>query len=260
VTRTPDRTSSDAPATTARRAAGGGHGAAAERLAHELAYPHATSIVAELSGWLVASPRFERFAREHRDKIRKKLRGARVAPALLDVRGELLLAYRLLADRRFELDFEAYGSGKGGPDFTARFRQGRPLNLEVTRPRRPIDADVVGATVLAKLRQLPPSAPNILVIKVEGPVDAPTDVETAIAEAVRRLRSQADAKDEAALVSWGFSGTRGFYDRFLRLGAVVAWSDDGSAAPRAVAWTNASARIGVPPDVLRGCLRCLGGR
>ena len=99
----------------------------------------------ELLEWLAGSPRFRAFAETHRDKIRKKFRGATDAESLRDVRAELQTARLLLADRRIELAYEAYGSGKGGPDFTVTFRGARSFNLEVTqaapsagrgRPRR----------------------------------------------------------------------------------------------------------------------------
>ena len=88
------------------------------------------------------------------------MRGARDAEARRDVRTELHAAHLLLADPRIELAFEAYGSGRGGPDFTVTLRGERPFNLEVTRLRRlPGAAGPIGQ-LLAKLRQLPPSAPN----------------------------------------------------------------------------------------------------
>ena len=71
-------------------------------------------MAAELVGWLTSSARFRTFAEAHRDKIRKKLSGAADADALRDVRAELQIARLLLADRRFEVAFEAYGSGKKG--------------------------------------------------------------------------------------------------------------------------------------------------
>jgi hypothetical protein len=102
------------------------------------------------------------FAEAHREKIWKKLRRATDGEALRDVRAELQAAHLLVADRRIELAFEAYGSGKAGPDFTVTFRAGQRFNLEVTRLRRVPDATSFGRTLLAKLRQLPPSAPNVL--------------------------------------------------------------------------------------------------
>ena len=74
----------------------------------------------------------------------------------------------LLADRRIELAFEAYGSGKTGPDFTITFRGSRGFNLEVTRLRRLPDATGLGASLLAKLRQLPPSTPNSVLLATDA--------------------------------------------------------------------------------------------
>jgi len=51
----------------------------------------------------------------------------------------------------------------------------------------------------------------------------------------------------------GFNGTRDFYDRFLRLGAVVTWPEGAAAT----AWVNRSARIAVPDRALRACLAAL---
>ena len=88
--------------------------------------------LADLPAWLAATPSFRSFAEANRAKIRKKLRHATDGPARLDVRAELRVAALLLADRRFELAYEAYGAGRRGPDFTATFRAGRPFNVEIT--------------------------------------------------------------------------------------------------------------------------------
>jgi hypothetical protein len=106
---------------------------AVERLAHDLFVGRPGEPMAEeLVGWLAGSGRFRAFTDAHRDKIRKKLRTAADAEALRDVRVELQVARLLLTDRRIELAFEAYGSGRAGPDFTVAFRGERRFNLEVT--------------------------------------------------------------------------------------------------------------------------------
>ena len=196
----------------------------------------------ELLGWLAGSPRFRDFAEAHRDKIRKKLRTARDVEALRDVRAELRTAWLLLADRRIELAFEAYGSGKTGPDFTVTFRGSRSFNLEVTRPHRMLDATGLASSLLAKLRQLPPSASNAILIAIPGGTADALDIDAA----ARALRSRADAKDEAFFTTRGMAGTRGFYERFLRLGAVFVSAEDASGDARATVWFNRSSRIAVP--------------
>ena len=229
-------------------------GTAIERLTNHLFDGAIQDALAEeLAEWLAGSPRFRAFAEAHRDKIRKKLRGTPDEESRRDVRAELAVAHALLADRRFELAFEAYGSGKPGPDFTATYRGERTFNMEVTRPRRATDATAVGGPLLAKLRQLPPSAPNVVVLALEvGSADA-FDVATV----TRALRARADAKDDAFFAGRGFDGTRGFYQRYLRLGAVLVWSETAAAAPRAALWSNPSARIAVPERAARACLSCL---
>ena len=227
---------------------------AVERLAHHLFDGIITEPLAvEVAGWLAGSNRFRAFAEANRDKIRKKLRGAADEEARRDVRAELRVAHLLLADRRIELAFEAYGSTKRGPDFTVTFRGERSFNLEVTRPRRAPDAAGIGGPLLAKIRQLPPSVPNAVLLAVEsGNADA-----LDVAAAARSLRDRADAKDESYFATRGFKGTREFYERYLRLGGVLVWSEAAIGDARAATWDNRSARIALPERAVRACVACL---
>ncbi len=240
---------------TNRRAVGP-TGSALERLAGSLHDRGPEDPLAiELAAWLEASPRFRAFAETYRGKIRKKLRGAVDAEAVRDVRAELQVARLLLTERRFEVAFEAYGSGKTGPDLTVTFRAGRRFNVEVTRLRHVPDPVAIGAAVLAKLHQLPPSVPNAVVLAIEG-MDADA---VDIAGATQGLRARADAKDEAWFSRRGFDGTRAFYERYLRIGAVYAWNERADGDRRAAVWTNRSARIALPEPAARACLGCLQG-
>lgn len=223
-----------------------------ERLVDYLLDGHADDpLGAELTAWLTASPRVRAFTDAHRDKIRKKLRGAVAADARRDVRTELRVASLLLADRRVELAFEAYGSGTPGPDFSVT-RGGDRFNVEVTRLRGDPAAAGFGG-LLAKLRQLPPGVANAVILALDGTDATAYDV----AEAVRALRQRADAKDEDLFTSRGFAGTRAFYERFLRLGAVVTWAEAADGDARASAWSNPSARVPMPPRALRALLVAL---
>ncbi len=205
----------------------------------------------ELSAWLASSPRFRAFASTYRDKIRKKLRGARDVESRLDVRAELCVARLLLADERIALEFEVSGLA-GGPDFAVTHR-GHALNLEVTRLQRPPEPETIGRVLMAKLRQLPPSAPNVLLLATgTSGADA-----LAIDAAAKALRARADAKDEAFFARHKLAGARGFYDRFLRLGAVLVWAESASADHRAELWVNPSARIEPSPRALRAIQACL---
>ncbi|HEY3523448.1 MAG TPA: hypothetical protein VGK63_07065 [Candidatus Limnocylindrales bacterium] len=203
----------------------------------------------DLVAWL-AEPRFRAFAERHRDKIRRKVRSAGDAEGLRDVRAELALAERLLADRRFEITYEPYGSGRLGPDFGVTFR-GRPaFNVEVTRPRPRPEVVDLGRTVAGKLRQLPPSVANVLVIDVGSDEVAGLDVGVAI----RSLRQAVDARDASVLGRLGVTTPRAFYERFLRLAAVVVRAE---APLLATLWTNPSARIAVPQPAARALVAAL---
>jgi hypothetical protein len=229
-------------------------GIAVERLVTDLFSGAPSGALAEeLSRWLAASKRFRAFAEAHRAKIRKKLRGATDEDARRDVRAELRAAHLLLADRRIELAFEAYGAGKGGPDFTATLRGEGTFNVEVTRLRRSADEAGLGRHLVAKLRQLPPSVPNALLVAIEGASAEALDVSAAVLS----LRARADAKDDAFFDRWGFDGSRGFYQLFLRLGAVLVWCEDAADDARAAMWTNRSARIPFSERAARACLACL---
>lgn len=209
---------------------------------------------AELLGWLAASARFRAFVEANRDKIRKKVRTAGDTESMRDVRAELHAARLLLEDRRIQLVFEAYGSQAGGPDFTVSFRGTRSFNLEVTRLRKPPATADAGGPLLAKVRQLPPSVPNVVVIAVDGRDATALDVDAA----TRALRARADARDERFFARGGFEGRRGFYERYLRLGAVLVWAEGGGTGEaRAISWVNRSARIALPERALRACLACL---
>jgi hypothetical protein len=75
--------------------------------------------------------------------------------------------------------------------------------------------------------------------------------------ATRAVRARADRKDEAFFVARGFDGTRGFYERYLRLGAVLVWCEGAAGDARAALWLNRSARIALPERAARACLLCL---
>ena len=202
-------------------------------------------LAGELTRWLSASSRFRGFVDEHRAKIRKKLRGATEPDARRDVRAELGVARLLLTNRRIELDFETYGSGRRGPDFTVTLGSQR-FNLEVTRLHGD-SAEAGFGALLAKLRQLPPSVPNGVVVAIDGEDAGAHDV----GAAVRRLRARADARDEVLFTTRGFRGTRGFYEQFLRLGSVIVWAEAAAGESRVSAWSNPSARTPLPRRALR---------
>jgi hypothetical protein len=157
----------------------------------------------------------------------------------------LLVAVRLLADRRIDIAFEAYGSRAAGPDFTVTFRGVTRFNVEVTRRRGPVDGPAIADTVVTKLRQLPPSIANVLVVAVDLSI-----AEADIVGAMLALRARVDARDPGTLARVGAANPREFYDRFLRLNAVVAWAEDAVNGDRATAWHDPSARIALDRKAL----------
>ncbi len=199
----------------------------------------------DLPAWLAATPKFRSFAEANRDKIRKKLRHAVDGPARLDVRAELRVAALVLADRRFELAFESYGAGRRGPDFTATFRAGRPFNLEVTRRRLAQGVASLEPAILAKLRQLPPSIANALVIAVDG--DGAPDP----APVLHDMRLRADRREDPFFTALGQDGAAAFHAGLLRLAAVLTWAEAAEAMARVAAWTNAGARTLLPDATIR---------
>src|SRR2546422_978025 len=138
-----------------------------------------SSLADEVGPWVAASPRFRAFAETYRDKIRKKARGARDDEGRRDLTFELAVALRLLAERRFALEYESYGVAKRAPDFRVTFRDQLRFNVEVRRLRRPpptpgapADPAPLVRAVCDKLGQLPPSMINVLVLGADGPQSA----------------------------------------------------------------------------------------
>jgi hypothetical protein len=209
--------------------------------------------LADLGDWLAGSSRLRAFVDAHRDKIRKKVRGATSEGARLDLWAELRVATRLLADRRIDLAFEAYGAGNRGPDYTATYRAGRPFNLEVTRRHGPA-ADGLERTILGKLRQLPPSRANVLVVAVDDAVDAPPDP----LATMRALRARADRHDDAWFAAHGFADASTFHHGVLRLSAVIVWTEHLGGRSLAVAWSNPGVRIALEPAAMRAVVAALG--
>jgi hypothetical protein len=219
----------------------------------------ADEVANDLAEWLSASSRFVSFADANRDKIRKKLRGATDSQARGDVRAELEVAFRLLADRRLGLAFEAYGSGRRGPDFTVTFRAVHPFNLEVTRLR--LDegdrtggdrTGGLGSALLRKLHQLPADAPNAVLVALDGPPPGEDEVATAM----RSLRRRADRRDDVFFKRHGFADASRFHLHYRRLSALFVMSRGAGAR----AWSNAEALRQLPDGALNACLGCLAGQ
>ena len=226
----------------------------ADQLVHHVALRCRPGFQSELGHWLETNPRFTVFITINQDKVRKKLTTPDDEDHRLDVRAELLVAFLILADRRFELSFEAYGARRLGPDLTVTYRTNQRFNLEVTRLRATGDAgDAKLANVIAgKLRQLPGEVPNALLIAARGlPLN-----EASLVAAVRLLKTHTDQRDEVFFARRGFKDARDFYAHYLHLGGIFVL-DEATTPARAVFWPNREARQPLPKEAITALMQCL---
>jgi hypothetical protein len=236
----------------------------------------------ELGHWLEDRSRFRAFITANQDKVRKKLSTTDDEDNRLDVRSELLVAYLLLADRRFELSFEAYGARRLGPDLSVTYRTNQRFNLEVTRLRATADPGNAGGALVSgvppasdessgpaggepgpgvarlanvitgKLRQLPGDVPNALVITTRG---LPLSEET-LAAAARLLKMHTDRKDDAFFARRGLRNARDFHAQYLHLSGIFVL-DEAVAAPCAIFSPNREARRPLSREAVAALSVCL---
>jgi hypothetical protein len=212
----------------------------------------------ELGRWIEESSRFAVFLTNNQDKVRKKLTTAVDEETRLDVRAELAVAHLLLADRRFELAFEAYGARRVGPDLTVTFRANQRFNLEVTRTRATSGTDPaadvarLANVICGKLRQLPGEVPNALVISGSG---MSLRDESLLAPA-RLLKRRVDLRDDSFFARRGFKDARDFYAQYLHLGGIFVL-DEATVPAHALFWSNREARHPLVSEAVSAMKACL---
>jgi hypothetical protein len=203
---------------------------------------------AELLQWMNTSSRFTVFVETYRDKIRKKIRVTRETESLLDVRGELEVAYRLLHDRRFTAEYEPYASARGrGPDFAVTYRTNLRFNIEVSRMR----ADENEATennsarllriLLSKLGQMQAGMANVLMIHTRRQIAQAINLE----QFMQEIKTRAEGKEPLFYELSHYANPAAFYKDFLHLSGLILWS------PGAQLWVNKQARPALDATVLR---------
>lgn len=231
-----------------------------ELLAAALGEPTPTiaPLRAELASWIAASRPYRAFVEENAAKIRRKIRQAAGADGLGDVWLELDAARRLLVDRRATLIYERYLADKTrGPDFTVTFKSHLVFNVEARRLRAPVAASRLGEAVCEKLRQLPASAINVVLVGADAPATPDPATGSAgsgadpldPAATVRRLARRAEAGDDDYFRGRGYRDARDFSRTLPRLSALleqVRWRDAG--APAATLWLNPQAKHPLPDD------------
>lgn len=220
-----------------------------DQLVRHIAEGCQPSLQSDLGGWIQSRPRFADFVSTHQDKIRKKFTTAGDREVRMDVRAELLVAYLVLGDRRFEVDFEAAGATRGGPDLSLRFRTNQPINLEVTRLRASADAASLASVIATKVRQLVSGAPNGLVIVGRDLRIA----EHMLAAAIVQVKARAEARDDAFFARRGLRDARDFYPHFLRLSSIFVLDEGGGPVHLA----NPECRQPIPEEALARLLTCL---
>ena len=210
-----------------------------------------TPLEDQCRAWAVAEPRFAAFLDTYQGKIGKKLRGAGDEAGYLDILAELDVARRLLRERSFTLVYEpTLAEKQRGPDFAAIFKTHTTCNVEVRR-LRPSSSDLVPRLVAVlgdKLRQMPPSVPNVLALAGEVAATSAEPVQAAL----RELLAGASAGDDDASRHRGFAGARDALRYMERLSAVAL------LAP-AIFWEHPRARHPLPPDLRKALARTLGG-
>jgi hypothetical protein len=205
------------------------------------------ALCAACAGWIASSRLFRAFLEANAGKIRKKARQAGDAESLRDLQLELDTSYRLLAERRVALAYERYLSDKmRGPDFTVTFKGRVVFNVEVRRLRAPVPAGKLGEVIAEKLRQMPPSSSNVLLVGV----DASATIELDPAATMKRLILRAEAKQDDYFIQRGWRDARDFLRALQRLSGVIVRSnwDDASSAGSTL-WLNSQARHPLPADV-----------
>ena len=197
--------------------------------------------------WISSSRPFRAFLEENTTKIRKKARLAGDAESLRDLQLEMDAAYRLLADRRVTLVYERYLAEKArGPDFTVTFKGHLVFNVEVRRLRGQATAAKLGEGICAKLRQMPPSAVNVLLVGVDADPGGDLDAVTPIKYLIQR----AEARHDEFFTQRGFHDARDFLRAFQRLSGLLLRADWYDApASSAALWLNPRARHPLPADV-----------
>ena len=221
-----------------------------DELVRQIAEGCQPSLQSELGAWIQSGPRFADFVAAHRDKIRKKFATAGDREVRLDVRAELLVAHLVLGDRRFDVAFEAAGAPRGGPDLSLRYRTNQSINLEVTRLRSSADPSTLASVVATKVRQLTSGVPNGLTV-VGQQLGITEDV---LADAVKHVKTRAEARDDPFFARRGLRDARDFYTHFLRLSSVFVL-DESSAS---VHLANRQTRHPIPDEALGRLCACLG--
>lgn len=213
----------------------------------------AAALHAPIMPWLAASPRFEAFLRTYQDKVRRKARLCRDDNARHDLLAELGVAWMLVQERRFAVEYErAQPERKGGPDFTAMFKTHTTLHVEAKRLRAAEGEREDGANlnkwiyaVCDKLRQLQAGDYNIIALVVEDAMSGDD-----VGAAMKHLKLHAERKDETYLGKRGLQ-VADFFAGYGRLHAIMVCGLGATVPLGRGLWLNKEARRALPVDLAR---------
>jgi hypothetical protein len=206
----------------------------------------------ELLHWMDLSSRFTDFVETYRDKIRKKIRVTCEPESILDLRGELEVAFYLLNEARLAVAYEPYASAKGrSPDFAVTYRSNLEFNIEVARLR--VKENEVGRIdltrkeerilriLLDKLGQMQPGMANLLVINTREELAQSINLDRLMQE----LKTRVEGRDPSFYSTSRYTSPSAFYKDFLRLSGILLL---GASAQL---WVNKQARPTLPEKILR---------
>jgi hypothetical protein len=212
-----------------------------------------TGFYSEFEGWVKASRRFKAFAISQRSKIRTKLKSARDAEQMKDLRGELETAMLLLREEKFTLEYEKYAAMRQrGPDYTVTFKTHTPFNVEVRRIRSlEFEGDSEArvsklmGVVCEKTWQMPPSLVNFIWLFAERDID-----EEALNLANVTLRQLAERKVDDYFSKRGFTNAADFLKQYRQLSGIVLHQSSEN-----LIWLNSLAKHKAPPELLNALKR-----
>ena len=208
---------------------------------HLLAEPMAT--------WLESSRRFVSFVSTFRDKIRKKVRTTQDRETIQDLRLELETAYLLQQEKPLSLVYEPPCGQVRCPDFAVTFTTSLTFMVEVTRLRS-IPAQMTALdegladTICSKLSQLQRQHSNVLIVGVDGPLIAQTELQSMML----RLRQRAE-RDPAFWQRYRFRDRADFFNHFQRLSEVLVRGSGLQAVEPVIVWVNPQAKYPLPRKV-----------
>jgi len=208
----------------------------------------------DFENWLRRSRRFQSFAAQYRTKMRAKLNNVRDEAGLQDLRAEWEVAFIILQDERFTLEYETYLAAKQrGPDYTAAFRTNTRLNIEVRRIRG-LELDHANPDVLIhklmavicdKVRQMPPGMINLLWLTAESDLK-PDDLN----HAAVTLRQMAGLKTHDFFARRGFTDAAEFLKYYRQLSGIILYHPQNTTL-----WPNPLTRHSIPRELVNAFQR-----